>query len=31
LPVKVLSRLFRRLMLEALVAAHDTGLHRDRH
>jgi hypothetical protein len=25
LPVKVLSRLFRRLMLEALVAAHDAG------
>jgi hypothetical protein len=25
LPVKVLSRLFRRLMLEMLLAAHDTG------
>jgi hypothetical protein len=25
LPVKVLSRLFRRMMLEVLVAAHDTG------
>jgi hypothetical protein len=25
LPVKVLSRLFRRLMLEMLLAAHDAG------
>jgi hypothetical protein len=25
LPVKVLSRLFRRLKLEMLLAAHDTG------